>query len=179
MGVIECAILIPFVLFFTLNCIEFSRAFSANLQLTSVVRELSIAAFRQCANRSDDQIGSCLRDILGQAGPNARERLPGSGIILSVYKWRPAAGASAPFHIYLAALEADQAAAEESRYSVAAFGDDSLEPPPAGTPARTLFDHGTMLMAELRYTYTPLIPFLTDGIGYFVGGREFYAAAVL
>ncbi len=165
-SMVEFLLVFPFVFIILVGAIEFAHQMRIKESLTSLGREAGQEAFRRCANGmsnqscgksgGETQTTSCLRNWVAEPIAALSTALRGGMMVrLSVYAYDADTGE--PFLAGVIPAETDPPG---TKFTL----DDFDSTPSAGPPGRfapLLQAHGQLVISEVWYLYSPIIPILS------------------
>ena len=186
-GLLELALILPFVLMVFCAGIEFSRAMSTYSRLNMLVREVARAGYSECAQiASPDyeismnaEVLTCLTNVVTATANVPEEILPGVKIAVSMYKWDPLYVSVDP---HMPPYERTRPIAKFSlpadftgRFSESSFQPGPPQPGPRSSRNALLENEKTLVYGEVEYSYQPIVPFIAQLFGFGIS-RTFYVA---
>ena len=164
---VEFLLVFPFVFIMLVGAIEFAHTMRLKETMTSLGREAGQEGFRRCGNGMSDQscgksggetqTTACLKNWVAEPITLLASALKtGMMIRLTVFAYDTTT--SEPFIAGIIPPDTDPPG---TKFSLADFDSTPSSGGPAGKYAALLESHGQLVVSEVWFQYTPIIPLLT------------------
>jgi hypothetical protein len=172
-GLIELSIVLPILLILIFGAIELARSLRIYSSMNIVARGLASSAFRDCANKTlSGNLQNCLDSVINSTSNTAKDFLPNSTLIVSLYKWDPTKTfPNEPTRAGISPVPASPPnGTPVSRFSASSFSyANSVE-------RNTLLkDNGIIVYSEVFFPYNTVVPSLPGIFGF--SNNLFYVTA--